>query len=89
MILAFRPRHTLTPREVDVVRLVAEGLTDKQVAADLSLTCGTTRNIISNAAHKLGASNRVETILLAHNAGVLSLPECAARFAQRLEQRAA
>jgi DNA-binding NarL/FixJ family response regulator len=89
MILAFRLRLSLTSRQVEILRLVAEGLTNKQIAAELYIEVETVKGHLTHAMHKLGAMNRVEAILLGHNAGVISLPDCAARFAERLEQRAA
>jgi len=50
----------LTSREVDVLRLIAEGLTDRQVAGALQLSIRTVETHTSNVLHKLGARNRAE-----------------------------
>ncbi|GAB3995365.1 response regulator transcription factor [Glycomyces albus] len=49
----------LTARELEVVRLVAEGLTNTEIAEHLVLSPGTVKNHIAAAQRKLGARNRV------------------------------
>ncbi len=89
MILEFRSRQGLTRREIDVLRLVADGRSNKQIARELCVIDQCVKNHLHNAMLKLGAGNRVEAILLAHVAGIVDLPESAARFAARLEQQSA
>lgn len=50
----------LTPRERDIVRLIAQGLTNKDIAAQLFLSEKTVRNNITTIMEKLGASNRTQ-----------------------------
>jgi two-component system, NarL family, response regulator DesR len=50
----------LTQRERDALRLAEEGLSNKEIARRLDLSPGTVRNYLSEAAAKLGASNRTE-----------------------------
>jgi two-component system nitrate/nitrite response regulator NarL len=50
----------LTSREIEVLRLIAEGLTDRQVATALQLSIRTVETHTSNLLHKLGARNRAE-----------------------------
>jgi two-component system, NarL family, response regulator DevR len=50
----------LSPRETDVLRLVAEGKSNKEISAALNLSGNTVRNYISNILEKLEVSNRVE-----------------------------
>ena len=50
----------LTPRERDIARLVAQGLTNKEIAAQLFLSEGTVRNNIVVIMEKLGVSNRTQ-----------------------------
>lgn len=50
----------LTPQELAVLSLVAEGLTNRQIAAQLFLGEGTVRNYVSSILSKLGVSNRAE-----------------------------
>lgn len=55
----------LTPREEDVVRLVEEGMTNRQIAEELQLSEHTIRNNIFRIFDKLGVSTRVELALYA------------------------
>ena len=50
----------LTSRESDIARLVAQGLTNKEIAAQLYLSEGTVRNNIVVIMEKLGVSNRTQ-----------------------------
>ncbi|MEV1332120.1 response regulator transcription factor [Micromonospora costi] len=50
----------LSPREVDVVRLVARGLTNAEIAARLYIAVGTVKTHLASVQTKLGARNRVE-----------------------------
>lgn len=53
----------LSAREIDVVRCVAEGLTNRQIAHRLSLTEHTVKNYLFRIFDKLGVSSRVEVLL--------------------------
>ena len=52
--------ETLTPRERDIARLVAQGLANKEIAANLYLSEGTVRNNIVVIMEKLGVTNRTQ-----------------------------
>ena len=54
--------NPLTDRENEVLTLIAEGKTTKEIAGELYLTPGTIRNYISTILDKLGVSNRIEAI---------------------------
>ena len=55
----------LSARETDVVRCVAEGLTNREVARRLTLTEHTVKNYLFRIFDKLGVSSRVEVVLYA------------------------
>jgi two-component system nitrate/nitrite response regulator NarL len=55
----------LSPRDTDVVRCVAEGLTNRQIAERLRLTEHTVKNYLFRIFDKLGVSSRVEVVLYA------------------------
>lgn len=59
----------LTPQEMAVLALVAEGMTNRQIAVKLYLGEGTVRNYVSSVLAKIGASNRAEAAAYAvrHN----------------------
>lgn len=55
-------QNPLTEREAEVIQLVAEGKTTKQIAKELFLSHGTVRNYISTILEKLQVNNRIEAI---------------------------
>ncbi len=57
----------LTPREAQVVALVAEGLSNREVASDLKLSVHTVKKYLFGIFDKLGVSSRVELVLHAVN----------------------
>jgi two-component system response regulator DesR len=59
----------LTPRESDVLRAAAEGISTEQIGTRLHLSPTTVRNYLSNAIAKVGGRNRIDTIRIARNAG--------------------
>jgi DNA-binding NarL/FixJ family response regulator len=60
----------LSPREIDVLRLVAAGKTNPQIADALFISRRTARAHVSNLMLKLGVSHRGEAAALAHTAGL-------------------
>ena len=52
----------LTPRERDVLELMAKGLKQRQIADQLSISMETARKHIKNAYKKLGAHNKVDAL---------------------------
>jgi DNA-binding NarL/FixJ family response regulator len=53
-------RGPLTDRELEVAALVAEGLTNKEVATQLRLSVRTAENHVLNVMNKLGLDNRAQ-----------------------------
>jgi pimeloyl-ACP methyl ester carboxylesterase/DNA-binding CsgD family transcriptional regulator len=62
---------SLSRRERDLVRLLAQGLDNLQIAARLSLSEKTVRNVVSRVYDKLGVENRGQAIVLARELGCL------------------
>ena len=60
----------LTDRELEVLDLVAGGLSNTAISSRLHLSDKTVRNVISNAVAKIGARDRADAILLARRAGL-------------------
>lgn len=61
----------LTPRERDVLELMASGKSNKQIAEDLTLSIGTVRFHISNILTKMGVDNRTEAVILAFQSNIV------------------
>ncbi|HEY4137049.1 MAG TPA: LuxR C-terminal-related transcriptional regulator, partial [Casimicrobiaceae bacterium] len=61
--------ESLTPRERDLVELIAQGRDNSQIAAHLGLSAKTVRNHITSIFAKLAVENRAQAIVLARNAG--------------------
>ncbi|HEU5470921.1 MAG TPA: response regulator transcription factor [Actinophytocola sp.] len=61
----------LTGREIEVLRLTAEGLEVSEIAAKVFLSAGTVRNYLTMIINKLNAKNRVDAIRIANAAGWL------------------
>ena len=62
---------TLTPREVEVLRLAAAGLSSRAVAERLGLSLHTVRTHLQNVLTKLGAHSRLEAVAVARKRGLL------------------
>jgi two-component system nitrate/nitrite response regulator NarL len=63
--------HGLTRREYDILRHVAMGETNPEIAAALGLTRNTVKTYLQRALEKLGARNRVEALARANQLGIL------------------
>ena len=63
----------LTPREIDVLELLAEGLPNKAIAARLRISDQTVKFHVASIAGKLGASNRTDALRLAVRRGLITL----------------
>jgi len=65
--------HALTPREVDVLRLVAKGNANKEIAAQLSLTEETVKSHVRNILAKLDANDRTHAVAIGVKRGIIDL----------------
>lgn len=63
----------LGEREIQVLRLLANGCTDDEIAAQLCVTNVTIRTHVSHALSKLGLQNRVQAALYSHRSGLVTL----------------
>lgn len=67
-----RPRQVnLTPRERQALGLLAEGLSNKQIARRLSISLHGAKRLVANVLAKLNCSNRTLAVTMALNAGLL------------------
>lgn len=64
------PIDSLTARERSVLALLAQGMSNKQIARQLDLTEGTVKGYVSQVLDKLGVADRTQAALLAHKEGL-------------------
>jgi len=62
----------LTPREMEVLKLLAEGCTDREIAHALTIAESTVKNHVSNILSKLGVKNRTQAARIVHEMGGLA-----------------
>jgi DNA-binding NarL/FixJ family response regulator len=63
--------HALTSREVEVLRLVATGSTNREIARRLHVSEGTVKNHVSRILSRLGLRDRTQAAVYAHDHGLL------------------
>ncbi|HEY6507316.1 MAG TPA: response regulator transcription factor [Vicinamibacterales bacterium] len=68
-----RKQPPLTPREVEVVRLIAEGMRNKEIAVTLGISEQTAKVHVKNILAKLGVSDRAAVIPVALRRGIIHL----------------
>ena|SRR5438105_5646267 len=76
---SFDPRHparapghgALSPREREVIRLVAAGATNQEIASELGIGSETVKTLLGRVFSKLGVRRRAEAVSVAHELGLL------------------
>ncbi len=63
----------LTQREMKVLRLIAAGNANKEIAAQLSITEETVKSRVSNILSKLGANDRTHAVTIGLKRGIIDL----------------
>ncbi len=63
----------LTPREMDVLKLLAEGLSNRKIGERLSISERTTKYHVAAILSKLEAANRTEAVMRAIERGLITL----------------
>jgi DNA-binding NarL/FixJ family response regulator len=64
---------SLTDREMDVMELLAQGMTNKEIAVELVISERTVKFHVSSIFNKLGAGNRTEAVTIAARQGLVTL----------------
>ena len=67
------PAEALTPREIDVLELLAEGLSNKGIARRLGISDQTVKFHVASITGKLGAQSRTAAVRLAVRRGLITL----------------
>ena len=65
------PYDALSQRELEVLRLLADGMNNKTIATQLALTEGTVKNYVSTILDKLHAANRTHATTIARKQGLI------------------
>jgi two-component system nitrate/nitrite response regulator NarL len=68
------PFDSLTPRETEILQLLAEGQSNKVIARNLGISDGTVKLHVKAILRKLGVHSRVEAAVLAVQQGVRTIP---------------
>lgn len=68
----------VTPREIEILRLVDDGLSNKEIAARLRIELQTVKNHVHNILDKLGVGRREEAVRFARRRGLLGPPPAVA-----------
>lgn len=72
-VSAASQREALTPRETDVLRMLADGLSNKEVALQLRISEHTVKYHLSSIFGKLGVSSRTEAVMVGIQRGVIMI----------------
>jgi len=72
-VAAYAGDEALTSREIDVLRLIAAGSANKEIAAQLSITEETVKSRVKNILLKLGANDRTHAVTTALKRGIIEL----------------
>ena len=65
--------RALSPREVELLRIMAHGHTNEQIAKELLLSTSTVKNHVGRILSKLGASDRTQAVVMAIEMGLISI----------------
>lgn len=66
-------QHFLTPRELEIFKLLIDNKTTKQIADELIISEKTVRNHISNVIQKLGVASRTQAIITLMKNGMIKI----------------
>jgi DNA-binding NarL/FixJ family response regulator len=72
-VAAYAGDEALTPREIDVLRMIAAGSANKEIAAQLSISEESVKSRVKNILLKLGANDRTHAVTIGLKRGIIEL----------------
>lgn len=78
--------ESLTPREMQVLRALADGLDNKEIARRLGITVETERNYLSGVFSKLGVHSRLQALVFALRQGIVEIPTVSSTSTRRTSE---
>jgi DNA-binding CsgD family transcriptional regulator len=66
------PAHQLSRREIEVLRLLAEGCSTEELSERMNLSVNTVRNHVQKAIRRLGAHSKLEAVAIAQREGIIA-----------------
>jgi two-component system response regulator NreC len=70
-VVSLQPAESLTPREAEVLRLIVQGYTNRQIGGELNISVRTAESHRANLSEKLGLRSRVELVRYAREHGLI------------------
>ena len=70
-----QPTQLVTPRELQILELLAQGKTNREIARDFVISTATVKRHVENITAKLEASDRTQAVVRALELGLITLPE--------------
>lgn len=67
--------YPLTPREIEVLKLMALGQTNREISQNFVISVGTTKNHVEHIIAKLAVSDRTQAVVRALKLGIIDFPE--------------
>jgi DNA-binding NarL/FixJ family response regulator len=64
--------RSLTPRQIEVLRLLTQGCTNKEIAEEMVFSVGTVKNHVQQVIAKLGVSDRTRAAVRAVELGLIA-----------------